>query len=89
MSSKGIRTIKSGDGAHPSKEIVGSESQLLRSKRIVLCITGSVAAYRAIDLSRLLMRHGAEVYPVMTTTTSSKFLTEEMMRWATGNKVVT
>ena len=35
------------------------------------------------------MRHGAEVYPVMTTTTSSKFLTEEMMRWATGNKVVT
>ena len=89
MSSKGIRTIKSGDGGHPSKEIVGSESQLLRSKRIVLCITGSVAAYRAIDLSRLLMRHGAEVYPVMTTTTSSKFLTEEMMRWATGNKVVT
>ena len=35
------------------------------------------------------MRHGAEVYPVMTTTTSSKFLTEEMMQWATGNKVVT
>jgi phosphopantothenoylcysteine decarboxylase/phosphopantothenate--cysteine ligase len=89
LSSKGIRTIKSGDGGHPSKDIVGSESQLLRSKRIVLCITGSVAAYRAIDLSRLLMRHGAEVYPVMTTTTSSKFLTEEMMRWATGNKVVT
>jgi len=48
-----------------------------------------VAAYRAIDLSRLLMRHGAEVYPVMTTTTSLKFLTDEMMRWATGNKVVT
>jgi phosphopantothenoylcysteine decarboxylase / phosphopantothenate---cysteine ligase len=89
LSSKGIRTIKSGDGGHLSKEIAGSESQLLRSKRIVLCITGSVAAYRAIDLSRLLMRHGAEVYPVMTTTTISKFLTEEMMRWATGNKVVT
>ena len=35
------------------------------------------------------MRHGAEVYPVMTTTTSLKFLTDEMMRWATGNKVVT
>jgi phosphopantothenoylcysteine decarboxylase/phosphopantothenate--cysteine ligase len=89
MSSKDIRTVKNSDGGHPSKEIIGSESLLLRSKRIVLCITGSVAAYRAIDLSRLLMRHGAEVYPVMTSSTSSKFLTGEMMRWSTGNKVVT
>ncbi|MDP9197515.1 MAG: bifunctional phosphopantothenoylcysteine decarboxylase/phosphopantothenate--cysteine ligase CoaBC [Thermoproteota archaeon] len=89
MSSKDNRAIKKSDGDHPSKEIIGSESLLLHSKRIVLCITGSVAAYRAIDLSRLLMRHGAEVHPVMTKSTRSQFLTEEMMQWSTGNEVVT
>lgn len=74
---------------HPSSEIIGTESRLLNNKRIVLCITGSVAAYRAIDFSRLLMRHGAEVYPVMTNVARSQFLTQQMMKWSTGNRVVT
>jgi phosphopantothenoylcysteine decarboxylase/phosphopantothenate--cysteine ligase len=55
----------------------------------VLCITGSVAAYRAVDLSRLLMRHGADIYPVMSKTVASLLLTPDMMKWATGNEVVT
>lgn len=73
---------------HISKEIIGMQSNILKGKKIVLCITASVAAYKAIDLSRMLMRNGAEVFPVMSKSTNSKLLTEEMMNWATGNKTV-
>src|ERR687888_1169364 len=76
-------------GAHPSKDIVGSDGSELGGKKIVLCITGSVAAYRAIDLARLLMRHGADVHTVMTESTALTLLHPEMMKWATGNEVVT
>ncbi|HXG07806.1 MAG TPA: bifunctional phosphopantothenoylcysteine decarboxylase/phosphopantothenate--cysteine ligase CoaBC, partial [Nitrososphaera sp.] len=74
---------------HPSKDIVGTHGTELVDKKIALCITGSVAAYRAIDLARLLMRHGADVHTVMTESTATTLLHPEMMRWATGNEVVT
>ena len=73
--------------AHPSKDIKGKEGRELQGKKIVLCITGSVAAYKAIDMARILIRHGADVYPVMSN--SSKLITAEIMQWATGNNVVT
>jgi phosphopantothenoylcysteine decarboxylase / phosphopantothenate---cysteine ligase len=76
-------------GVHPSKDILGREGSQLEGKKIVLCITGSVAAYRAIDLARLLMRHSADVHAVMTESTASMLLNPEMMKWATGNDVVT
>jgi phosphopantothenoylcysteine decarboxylase / phosphopantothenate---cysteine ligase len=72
---------------HPSKDIKGKEGKEFLGKKIVLCITGSVAAYKAIDMARILIRHGADVYPVMSD--SSKLITAEIMQWATGNKVVT
>jgi phosphopantothenoylcysteine decarboxylase / phosphopantothenate---cysteine ligase len=75
--------------SHPSKDITGTEGMELADRKIALCITGSVAAYRAIDLARLLMRHGADVYAVMTDSTSTQLLPAEMMKWATGNDVVT
>ena len=71
---------------HVSKEIIGIHSNILKGKKIVVCITASVAAYKAIDLSRMLMRNGAEVYPVMSKSTKSKLLTEEIMNWATGKQ---
>lgn len=74
---------------HPSKEITGTEGSKLYGRKVVLCITGSVAAYRAIDMARLLMRHGADVHAVITESTSTLLLTSEMMKWATGNEVVT
>ena len=55
----------------------------------MLCITGSIAAYKAIDLSRMLMRHGADVHCVMSENAASALLTADMMKWATGNNVVT
>src|SRR6266516_5358184 len=73
---------------HPSKDIVATKGNEILGKKIVLCITGSVAAYKAIDLARLLMRHGADVYPVMTES-SSMLIKADIMKWATGNEVVT
>lgn len=81
--------MKARRGVHPSEDIAGSEGSELDGKKIVLCITGSVAAYRAIDLARLLMRHGADVHAVMTESTAATLLHPEMMKWATGNDVVT
>jgi phosphopantothenoylcysteine decarboxylase / phosphopantothenate---cysteine ligase len=74
---------------HPSKDITGVEGSELEERKIILCITGSVAAYRAIDLARLLMRHGADVRVVMTESAATILINSEIMKWATGNDVVT
>jgi phosphopantothenoylcysteine decarboxylase/phosphopantothenate--cysteine ligase len=73
---------------HPSKDITGSESRLLSGKRIVFCVTGSVAAVRAADIARLLMRHGAEVFAVMSEA-ATHIIHPDLLHWATGNPVVT
>ena len=51
---------------HPSLDIVESKGTELSGKKIVLCVAGSVAAYKSIELARLLMRHGAKVTCVMS-----------------------
>jgi phosphopantothenoylcysteine decarboxylase / phosphopantothenate---cysteine ligase len=84
-----MRVRRRGVGVHPSKDILGTQGKQLEGKKIVLCITGSVAAYRAIDLARLLMKHSADVHAVMTESTASMLLNPEIMKWATGNDVVT
>ena len=81
--------VRRGRGVHPSKDILGTQGKQLEGKKIVLCITGSDAAYRAIDMARLLMRHSADVHAVMTESTASTLLNPEIMKWATGNDVVT
>jgi phosphopantothenoylcysteine decarboxylase/phosphopantothenate--cysteine ligase len=43
----------------------------LAGKKIVLGITGSIAAYKAAHLTRLLIKEGAEVKVVMTTSASA------------------
>ena len=60
----------------------------LSGKRIVLCVAGSVAAYKAIELARLLMRHGADVKCV-TSNAVTKLIQPEYFKWATGNEVIT
>jgi len=73
---------------HPSLDIVGSYGVELSEKKIVLCIAGSVAAYKAIELARLLMRHGADVTCV-TSDAVTKLVQPDYFKWATGNKVIT
>jgi phosphopantothenoylcysteine decarboxylase/phosphopantothenate--cysteine ligase len=75
-------------GEHTSKRIIGTKGDELKGRKIVLCITGSVAAVRSPEIARELMRLGAEVYTVMTPM-AQKILHPYMMEWATGNPVVT
>lgn len=44
----------------------GKENTMLKGKKIVLGITGSIAAYKACMLIRLLIKQGAEVQVVIT-----------------------
>ena len=73
---------------HPSLDIVNSSGVELSGKKIVLCVAGSVAAYKAIELARLLMRHGANVTCVATSAVT-KLIQPEYFKWATGNEVIT
>jgi len=80
------KKIKKKD--HPSLDIVSSYGMELAGKKIVLCVAGSVAAYKAIELARLLMRHGADVKCV-TSNAVTKLIQPEYFKWATGNEVIT
>jgi phosphopantothenoylcysteine decarboxylase / phosphopantothenate---cysteine ligase len=75
-------------GEHTSKSIIGTKSRELLGKRIVLCVTGSVAAIRSPDIARELMRRGADVYVVMTKM-AEHVVHPDMLHWSTGNPVVT
>ncbi|MGI0086866.1 MAG: bifunctional phosphopantothenoylcysteine decarboxylase/phosphopantothenate--cysteine ligase CoaBC [Nitrosotalea sp.] len=73
---------------HPSLDIVSSDGAELAGKKIVLCITGSVAAYKAIELARLLMRHGGDVTCVASKA-ATDLIKPSYFKWATGNEVIT
>jgi len=72
---------------HPAEEIRGSKSKTLSEKKIVLGVTGSIAAVECVKLARELIRHGAEVYPVMTHD-ATKIIHPYVLEFATGNKPV-
>jgi phosphopantothenoylcysteine decarboxylase / phosphopantothenate---cysteine ligase len=55
--------VSAADGESPGEP---AESGRLRGKRITLCVTGSVAAYKAVLLLRALRQEGAEVEVVLT-----------------------
>ena len=73
---------------HPSLDIIGSDGTELAGKTIVLCISGSVAAYKAIELARLFMRHGADVTCVASKA-ATDLIKPSYFKWATGNEVIT
>jgi phosphopantothenoylcysteine decarboxylase/phosphopantothenate--cysteine ligase len=39
---------------------------VIKGKKILLCISGSIAAYKSVLLLRLLIKAGAEVKVIMT-----------------------
>jgi phosphopantothenoylcysteine decarboxylase/phosphopantothenate--cysteine ligase len=73
---------------HPSKDIMFTKSRMLEGKKIALCICGSVAAIKAPDLARELMRNGAEVFAIMSPS-AQKLISPTLLEWATGNPVIT
>ena len=75
-------------GQHTSKEIIGTKTKEIADKKIILCITGSVAAIKSTEIARELMRRGADVYAVMTKS-AQQLVHPDMVEWATGNPVVT
>ena len=58
-----------------------------QTKRIVLGITGGIAAYKAAELARLLVKQGIEVQVAMTEA-ATHFITPATMRALTGNPVL-
>ena len=68
---------------HPSDEIRGEKSNILINKKIVLGITGSIASVECVKLARELIRHGAEVIPVMTKS-ATKIIHPDAIEFATG-----
>jgi phosphopantothenoylcysteine decarboxylase/phosphopantothenate--cysteine ligase len=63
-----------------------TEQTPLDGKKIVLGVTGSIAAYKAADLVRLLIKEGAEVKVVMTQA-ASEFITPLTMQTLSGSPV--
>jgi phosphopantothenoylcysteine decarboxylase/phosphopantothenate--cysteine ligase len=73
---------------HPSEGIRCAKSRKLYGKRIVLGITGSIAAVECLELARELIRHGAEVHAVLSPE-AEKIITPCSMEFATGLEVIT
>ncbi|KQM11832.1 hypothetical protein AOA80_05630 [Methanomassiliicoccales archaeon RumEn M1] len=73
---------------HPSEGIRSAKSRLLEGKRIVLGITGSIAAVECFELARELIRHGADVQAVMSPE-AMRLVTPDAMHFATGHEVIT
>ncbi|MEK7761449.1 MAG: bifunctional phosphopantothenoylcysteine decarboxylase/phosphopantothenate--cysteine ligase CoaBC [Nitrospirota bacterium] len=68
--------------------ISGSIGPTLAGKQIVLGVTGSIAAYKAIALLRTLLREGATVQVVMTQS-ATKFVTPLTFEVLSGHPVST
>ena len=73
---------------HPSEEIYCEKSTRLRGKTVVMGITGSIAAVECFATIRELIRHGAEVYPVLTRE-AAKLVTPDALEFASGHRPVT
>jgi phosphopantothenoylcysteine decarboxylase/phosphopantothenate--cysteine ligase len=61
---------------------------MLKDKTIILGVTGGIAAYKAVELLRLLTRSGATVHVVMTKS-ATEFVTPLTFQTLSGNPVHT
>mgnify|MGYP001284162701 CR=1 FL=1 len=61
---------------------------ILKNKNILLCVTGSIAAYKACDLLRILRKEGANVHVAMTPS-ALKFIGETSFSALSNNDVIT
>jgi phosphopantothenoylcysteine decarboxylase/phosphopantothenate--cysteine ligase len=60
----------------------------LEGRTIALCVTGSIAAYKAVELARLLVKAGARVLPVLSAS-GSRFVGAVTLSGVTGEAVAT
>uniref|UniRef100_A9A955 Coenzyme A biosynthesis bifunctional protein CoaBC n=1 Tax=Methanococcus maripaludis (strain C6 / ATCC BAA-1332) TaxID=444158 RepID=A9A955_METM6 len=72
---------------HPTKTLHGAKSKLLNGKKLVVAVTSSIAAIEAPKLMRELIRHGAEVYCIMTEETKD-IVGKYSLEFGCGNEVM-
>ncbi len=70
------------------KDITHTLGSELSRKRIALCVTASISITEAPRIARLLMRHGAEVIPILTPR-ACEFVSPMIFEWSTGNSPIT
>ncbi len=73
---------------HPSEHIKGSKGRDLEGKKVVLGVTGSIAAVECVKLIRELIREGAEVHCVVSGW-GQKIIHPYSLEFASGNEVIT
>ena len=76
------------DVSHPTSDLKSAASHSLDGKKIVLCVTGSIAAVETVKLARELIRHGAEVQGVMSEA-ARNIIHPWALEYATGRKAIT
>ena len=59
---------------------------MLEGRRILLILSGSIAAYKALELARLLRKAGAVPHAVLTAG-GARFVTKEALAGITGQRV--
>jgi phosphopantothenoylcysteine decarboxylase / phosphopantothenate---cysteine ligase len=72
---------------HPSRAIRGRTTRLLEGRRILVGVSGSIAAIEVPRIVRELIRHGADVRIVMSPE-ATRILTPEAAEFASGHPAV-
>ena len=62
--------------------------KIIKNKNIILCVSGSIAAYKSIYLSSLLVKEGANVQVILTES-AKNFVGESSFSGITHNPVIT
>ena len=65
-----------------------ASNNMLNDKKVVLGVTGGIAAYKAVEIASRLRKAGAEVHVIMTKE-AQEFVTELTFREITGQPVTT
>lgn len=74
---------------HPADKLKSASSNgTLAGKRLLLCVTGSIAAVETVKLVRDLLRLGADVTVAMTES-ATRIIHPEALWFASGRKVIT
>ena len=60
----------------------------LEGKRVILAVSGGIAATESIKLAREFRRHGARVFPIMSKS-AEKVISPLALSWGSGSKVIT
>ena len=58
----------------------------LRNRKVILGVSGSISAYKSVELLRLLVKEGAKVHVVMSIN-ATKFITPLTFEALSGNRV--